>query len=57
MVECGDEELQTTGWCQPPDNIEFFLGTLFASTKANGGKRPGLFDATFLTTGIEQSSR
>ncbi len=30
-----------TGWCHPPDNIEFFLGTLFASTKENGG-RPGL---------------
>jgi hypothetical protein len=29
------------------DNIEFFLGTLFASTKENGG-RPGLFDAAFL---------
>lgn len=38
-----------TGWCHPPDNIEFFLGTLFASTKGNGG-RPGLFDAAFLLT-------
>jgi hypothetical protein len=46
----GDEELHTTGWCQPPDNTEFFLGTLFASTKANGGTRPGLFDAAFLLT-------
>jgi hypothetical protein len=33
-----------------PDNVEFFLGTLFASTKANGGVRPGLFDAAFLAT-------
>ena len=46
----GSDELRMTGWCRPPDNIEFFLGTLFASTKANGGKRPGLFDAAFLTT-------
>jgi hypothetical protein len=34
---------------QPPGNIEFFLGTLFASAKENGG-RPGLFDAAFLIT-------
>jgi mannose-6-phosphate isomerase-like protein (cupin superfamily) len=46
----GDDELHLTGWCSPPDNVEFFLGALFASTKANGGRRPGLFDAAFLTT-------
>ncbi len=46
----GDDELVTTGWCRPPDNVEFFLGTLFASTKANGGKRPDPFDAAFLLT-------
>ncbi len=45
----GTDELQTTGWCSPPDNVEFFLGTLFASAKQNGG-RPGLFDAAFLLT-------
>jgi hypothetical protein len=45
----GSEELRSTGWCKPPDNIEFFLGTLFASTKENGG-RPSLFDAAFLLT-------
>ncbi len=45
----GDDELRVTGWCRPPDNVEFFLGTLFASAKANGG-RPGLFDAAFLLT-------
>jgi quercetin dioxygenase-like cupin family protein len=45
----GSEELHMTGWCRPPDNVEFFLSTLFASTKANGG-RPGLFDAAFLLT-------
>ena len=46
----GSDELQLSGWCSPPDHIEFFLSTLFASTKANGGLRPGLFDAAFLTT-------
>ena len=45
----GNDELQMTGWCTPPDNIEFFLATLFTSTKENGGARPGLFDAAFLT--------
>lgn len=45
----GSDELRMTGWCQPPDNVEFFLGTLFASTKQNGG-RPALFDAAFLLT-------
>jgi quercetin dioxygenase-like cupin family protein len=45
----GTEELLTAGWVQPPGNIEFFLGTLFASAKENGG-RPGLFDAAFLIT-------
>ena len=46
----GTDELHMTGWCSPPDNVEFFLSTLFASTKANGGARPGIFDAAFLTT-------
>jgi quercetin dioxygenase-like cupin family protein len=46
----GGGELRMSGWCRPPGNIEFFLGTLFASTKENGGQRPGLFDAAFLLT-------
>src|SRR5687768_1340770 len=45
----GSGELHTVGWCQPPDNVEFFLGAIFASTKEHGG-RPGIFDAAFLTT-------
>ncbi len=45
----GPDELRTSGWCSPPDNIEFFLGSLFASVKENGGSRPSLFDAAFLT--------
>ena len=50
VVERGHDELRMTGWCRPPHNIEFFLGTLFASTKENGGGRPNLFDAAFLMT-------
>jgi len=46
----GNTELRMTGWCRPPDNIEFFLGSLFASTRENGRGRPGLFDAAFLMT-------
>ena len=46
----GTDELHMTGWCSPPDTVEFFLSTLCASTKANGGARPGLFDAAFLIT-------
>jgi mannose-6-phosphate isomerase-like protein (cupin superfamily) len=46
----GEDELHMTGWCSPPDNVEFYLTTLFASTRANGGKRPGVFDAAFLMT-------
>ncbi len=33
----GTTELRLTGWCKPPGNIEFFLGTMFASVKRNGG--------------------
>jgi hypothetical protein len=43
----GTTELRMTGWCKPPDNVEFFLSALFASAKQNGG-RPALFDAAFL---------
>jgi quercetin dioxygenase-like cupin family protein len=46
----GDSELRMTGWCAPPGNVEFYLAAMFASMKGNGGKRPGLFDAAFLTT-------
>jgi hypothetical protein len=45
----GDTDLRSTGWCRPPDNIEFFLGALFESARRHGG-RPGAFDAAFLLT-------
>ena len=45
----GQSELHATGWAKPALNIEYFLTALFESTKRNGGKRPALFDAVFLT--------
>jgi quercetin dioxygenase-like cupin family protein len=44
----GEDELVCTGYVRPPDNLEFFLTQIFASTRANGGKRPRLFDAAYL---------
>jgi quercetin dioxygenase-like cupin family protein len=44
----GDDELVCTGHVRPPDNLEFFLTQLYASTRANGGKRPRIFDVAFL---------
>jgi quercetin dioxygenase-like cupin family protein len=46
----GTTVLSGTGWAKPPDNMEYFLSAIFASTKRMGGKRPGLFDAAFLLT-------
>jgi quercetin dioxygenase-like cupin family protein len=46
----GTTPLRGVGYIEPADNIEFFLGALFESTKRNGGSRPGLFDVAFLIT-------
>jgi len=46
----GSDDLRTTGWAKPPLNTAYFLEAIFDSTKRNGGTRPGLFDAVFLTT-------
>lgn len=45
----GPEDLRCTAYIEPAGNAEFFLGSLFASQKANGGERPALFDIAFLT--------
>ena len=45
----GDEELFCTGTIRPPDNVEYFLGEIFASMQRHGGKRPGVFDAAYLS--------
>jgi quercetin dioxygenase-like cupin family protein len=44
----GDDELTGTGFVRPPDNLEYFLTHIYASTKAGGGRRPRLFDAAYL---------
>jgi quercetin dioxygenase-like cupin family protein len=44
----GDDELVCSGYVRPPHNLEYFLTQLFGSTRANGGKRPRIFDAAFL---------
>lgn len=44
----GDEVLRCVGWISPPDNVEYFLTQMFASTKASGGERPHPLDAAFL---------
>jgi mannose-6-phosphate isomerase-like protein (cupin superfamily) len=44
----GRDELVCNGYVRPPDNLEYVLTQLFASTRANGGKRPRLFDAAYL---------
>lgn len=46
----GEVDCSATGWCRPPGNVEYYLSNIFASMARNGGKRPGLFDAAFLTT-------
>ena len=45
----GEEELVCTGIVRPPGNVEYFLGEIFASMKRRGGKRPGIFDAAYLS--------
>lgn len=44
----GQDELRCAGYVEPPDNIEYFLTELYASTKRGGGHRPDPFDAAFL---------
>ena len=46
----GEEELVCEGTVSPPDNFEWFLSEIYASTKGNGGTRPGLFDSAWLLT-------
>jgi quercetin dioxygenase-like cupin family protein len=46
----GADDLVCTGYLEPADNIEFFLGEIFASTKRRGGTAPDVFDAAFLAS-------
>jgi len=43
----GDAQLRCSGSVSPPDNLEYFLTELFASTRRGGG-RPNPFDAAYL---------
>jgi quercetin dioxygenase-like cupin family protein len=45
----GDDELVCTGFARPPDNLEYFLTEIYASMARSGGKRPGAFDAAYLS--------
>ena len=44
----GDEPLRCTGYIRPPDNIEYFLKSIYDSTRRSGGHRPDPFDAAWL---------
>jgi hypothetical protein len=44
----GDDELVCNGYVRPPDNLDYFLPQIYASIRANGGRRPRLFDGAYL---------
>ena len=44
----GQEQLVCSGWVSPPNNVEYFLAELYASSRRAGGARPDPFDAAFL---------
>lgn len=46
----GPDDLFCTGYIEPADNVEYFLGEIFASTKRRGGTAPDPFDAAYLAT-------
>ena len=46
----GDDDLVCSGHVRPPDNLEYFLTQIYASMRANGGKRPRPFDAAYLSS-------
>jgi quercetin dioxygenase-like cupin family protein len=45
----GDTDLHCTAYVEPPGNVEYLLAELFESQRRNGGRRPSVFDAAFLT--------
>src|SRR5690242_1362926 len=45
----GEEELECTEYIEPAGNVEYYLEGMFESMSANGGQRPGIFDAAYLT--------
>ncbi len=45
----GEDELHCTGYVQPADNLEYFLGAIYDAQRASGGSRPGIFETAYLT--------
>jgi quercetin dioxygenase-like cupin family protein len=43
----GEGELRAWGWVEPADNTEFFLGEIYALTRAGNG-RPNIMDVAYL---------
>ena len=43
----GEDLLRCSAYIQPPDNVAYFLGEIFRSTREHGG-RPDPFEAAFL---------
>ena len=46
----GAEPLVCTGYIDPADNIEFYLGSIFDAARQAKGNAPSLFDMAFLMT-------
>ncbi len=46
----GEDELHCKGYIEPADNIEYFLGEIFESAKANVRPMPHPLDAAYLAT-------
>lgn len=44
----GNDDLMCDAYVMPPDNIEFFLTSIFDAQKRGRNGRPDLFDAAFL---------
>ncbi len=44
----GEEDLLGTGYVQPADNLEYFLGAIYESQRESGGSRPDPFEVAFL---------
>jgi len=44
----GETDLRCSGYIEPADNVEYFLGAIFDSQRRNGGMRPHPMDAAYL---------
>jgi hypothetical protein len=48
VLKPGEDDLRSTNYIEPADNVEYILGAIFESQKRSGGSRPDLFGAAFL---------